>query len=77
MESLMNSRTFVVPNISCNHCTHTIEMEVGDLAGVKNVEADLDSKRVMVAWEDPASWEKIESLLQEINYPPADIVQVR
>ena len=72
----MQSKTFVVPNISCAHCTHTIEMEVGDLAGVASVEASLDSKRVTVSWDDPASWEQIESLLREINYPPADTVQI-
>ena len=72
----MQSKTFVVPNISCNHCTHTIEMEVGDLEGVESVEASLDSKRVTVKWDDPASWEEIESLLKEINYPPADTVQI-
>jgi len=72
----MQSKTFVVPNISCNHCTHTIEMEVGDLAGVESVAASLDSKRVTVTWDDPASWDEIESLLREINYPPADSVQI-
>lgn len=72
----MQSKTFVVPNISCNHCTHTIEMEVGDLAGVESVEASLDSKHVTVTWNEPASWEQIESLLREINYPPADTVQI-
>ena len=72
----MQSKTLVVPNISCNHCTHTIEMEVGDLAGVESVEASLDSKHVTVTWNEPASWEQIESLLREINYPPADTVQI-
>ncbi len=72
----MQSKTFVVPNISCNHCTHTIEMEVGDLTGVESVEASLDSKRVTVTWDEPASWEEIESLLREINYPPADTVKI-
>lgn len=72
----MERKTFVVPNIGCNHCTHTIEMEVGDLAGVESVEASLDSKQVTVSWQEPASWEQIESLLQEINYPPAGAVEV-
>ena len=67
----MESKTFVVPNISCGHCTHTVEMEVGDLSGVKSVKADIESKQVVVEWEQPASWEQIESLLVEINYPPA------
>ena len=36
----MTTKTFTVPNISCGHCTHTIEMELRDLAGVKEVKAD-------------------------------------
>ena len=72
----MTSKTFVVPNISCGHCTHTIEMEVGDLAGVSSVKAEEGSKKVTVEWGDPASWEQIESLLQEINYPPQELIQL-
>ncbi|MFQ5398317.1 MAG: heavy-metal-associated domain-containing protein [Anaerolineae bacterium] len=72
----MMTKTFTVPNISCGHCTHTIEMEVGELAGVKRVTAAQDTKRVTVEWEDPASWEKIAALLQEINYPPEGLIQV-
>ncbi|HSM57119.1 MAG TPA: cation transporter [Candidatus Sulfomarinibacteraceae bacterium] len=72
----MSSKTFVVPNISCGHCVHTVEMEVGDIAGVKTVSADEQSKRVTVEWEAPASWEQIESVLREINYPPADTIQI-
>jgi len=65
------NKTFTVPNISCQHCTHTIKMELGDLAGVTAVSADQETKQVQVTWENPATWEKIESLLVEINYPPA------
>ena len=65
----MQSKTFTVPNISCGHCTHTIEMELGDIAGVKSVQADLDSRQVVVEWGEPATWEQIEAILTEINYP--------
>jgi copper chaperone CopZ len=65
------TKTFTVPNISCGHCVHTIEMEVGDMAGVTRVEADEATKQVTVEWGEPASWENIEALLEEINYPPA------
>ena len=68
----MTTKTFVVPNISCGHCTHTIEMEVGELAGVQSVKADQETKQVTVAWDSPASWDEIKSLLREINYPPAE-----
>lgn len=68
----MTSKTFVVPNISCGHCTHTIETELGELAGVRSVKAEQDSKQVTVTWDDPASWDKIKALLQEIEYAPAE-----
>ncbi len=67
----MQSKTFTVPNISCGHCTHTIEMEIGDIAGVKSVHTDLDSRQVLVEWGEPATWEQIEAMLEEINYPAA------
>jgi copper chaperone CopZ len=67
----MESKTFTVPNISCGHCTHTVEMELGDLAGVSKVTADEQSKVVTVSWDPPASWEQIQATLAEINYPVA------
>ncbi len=72
----MTSKTFTVPNISCGHCTHTIEMEVGELAGVTKVTAVQDSKQVTVEWQDPATWEQIQATLQEINYPPEGLIQI-
>ena len=67
----MQSKTFTVPNISCGHCVHTVQMEVGDIAGVKSVKAEQDSKQVVIEWGEPATWEQIEALLVEINYAPA------
>ena len=72
----MSNKTFVVPNISCGHCTHTIEMELSDLAGVTSVKADQESQKVTVQWQDPASWEQINTLLHEISYPPQELVQL-
>ncbi len=57
------------PNISCGHCVHTIEEEVGELAGVKSVQAQEDSKVVTVTFETPATTEQIEALMAEIGYP--------
>jgi len=67
----MTTKTFTVPNISCNHCVHTVKTEVGDLAGVQSVAADAETRQVTVAWDEPANWQKIEALLTEINYAPA------
>jgi len=67
----MESKTFTVPNISCGHCVHTVEMELGDLAGVNMVKADEESKIVTVSWDTPATWDQIQQTLVEINYPAA------
>ena len=67
----MQNKTFLVPNISCGHCTHTVEMELGDIKGVQSVKADLNSQQVSVEWDAPATGEQIETTLVEINYPPA------
>jgi copper chaperone len=68
----MTTKTFTVPNISCGHCTRTVEMEVGEVAGVESVTADVNTRQVTVEWEAPATWDKIKSVLEEINYPPQE-----
>ena len=65
----MTTVTYTVPAISCGHCTHTIETEVGELQGVQSVKAEIDTKKVVITFDAPASEEKIKSLLAEINYP--------
>lgn len=68
----MARRTFEVPNISCHHCVMTIKRELGGIDGVRNVEGNVDTKKVTVEWEDDTiSWEEIADLLTEINYAPA------
>ena len=67
----MASKTFSVPNISCNHCVMTIKRELGELEGVTSVTAEAETKTVTVEWDSPATWEGIKSLLTEINYAPA------
>jgi copper chaperone len=65
----MTTVTYSIPNISCGHCVHTIQMEVSDLAGVEAVEANADTKTATITFEAPATEESIKSLLAEINYP--------
>lgn len=67
----MTTVTYSVPAMHCMHCTHTVEMEVGELKGVQSVKAELDSKKVTISFDEPASEEKIKALLAEIEYPVA------
>lgn len=65
----MTTIIYSVPAIHCEHCTHTIEMEVGELQGVQSVKADLDTKKVEISFDDPTNEQTIKALLAEINYP--------
>ena len=65
----MTTITYNIPNISCGHCVNTIQLEVGDLAGVESVVASADTKTATITFDAPATEDGIKSLLVEINYP--------
>ena len=68
----MTTVTYSIPNISCKHCVHTIQTELGDLTGVKGVQADLATKKVVVTFDAPITADELVKVLTEINYPPAN-----
>lgn len=70
----MTTVTYSVPAIHCGHCTHTIEMEVGELPGVQSVSADMETKKVRIEFEAPATETQIKALLAEIEYPVGGLI---
>ncbi len=66
----MKTVTYTIPNISCMHCVHTIKTEISDLAGVKTVDANAQTKQTTITFDSPATEEQIVALLKEINYAP-------
>jgi copper chaperone len=70
----MTTVTYTVPTISCGHCTHTIESEVGELNGVQSVKAEIDTKKVEITFDAPANEAVIKALLAEINYPAEGLI---
>lgn len=67
----MTTTTYSIPAIHCMHCTHTVEMEIGELEGVQSVDADLATKQVTITFDSPADDAKVRALLAEIEYPAA------
>jgi len=65
----MSRISYTVPAIHCDYCAHTIKMELSDLEGVQSVQVDMNTRRVSIEYSPPATPEKIERLLAEINYP--------
>jgi copper chaperone len=67
----MSTKIYNVPDISCGHCTATIERELSEMAGVESVEAKLDSKQVTVKVQSDDVLAEVEKMLEEIGYPAA------
>ena len=44
----MNTLTYAVPGLSCDHCKVAVTEEVEQVAGVAAVDVDLDTKLVVV-----------------------------
>ncbi|MFH1977506.1 MAG: heavy-metal-associated domain-containing protein [Pseudomonadota bacterium] len=65
----MEKKTFIIPAISCSHCVMSIKNELSEIAGVKKVEGDPQTKNITVEWELPATLDQILNTLKQINYP--------
>lgn len=68
----METKTFKVPNMTCNGCVSTVKGEIEQLNGVVNVAVNKPARLVTVEWETPASWRDIQQALVEIQYPPEE-----
>ena len=66
----MESKTVNIPDISCGHCLAAVKREAGEVAGVKSVEGDVDTKQVTIQWEAPATWDQVVAALKDAGYPP-------
>ncbi|MBP7213136.1 MAG: heavy-metal-associated domain-containing protein [Anaerolineaceae bacterium] len=68
----METKTYSIPNINCNHCVMTINNAIQALDGVDYAEADLATKKLTVDFESPASDELIRETLASVNFPAAE-----
>lgn len=66
----METKTFKVPNMTCNGCVSTVRSEIEQLDGIINVDINKPAQLVTVEWNSPASWDVIEKALIEIEYAP-------
>jgi copper chaperone CopZ len=62
--------TYTVSGMSCGHCKSAVEGEVGRVPGVEFVEADLDTKLVVVRGEGLED-EALRAAIDEAGYEAA------
>ena len=67
---MSSTLTYSVPKVHCNHCAMTIREEVGEVAGVEEVDVDVASKVVSVRGENVAD-EAVRKVLAGVGYPAA------
>ena len=68
----MTDLALVAPDISCDHCKHTIETELPTLAGVGQVQVEVPTKTVRLVYDGAVIDEPaIRARLDEIGYPVA------
>lgn len=67
----MEHKTVQVPNIGCDGCVRSIKSAVSEIEGVRQVSGDAPSKTITVEWDSPATWERIQVVMAEIDYAPA------
>ena len=59
-----------VPDISCEHCEHTVTQALTPVKGVHTVHVDIPAKQVTVEYDGgPATIEQMKAVLQEEDYP--------
>ena len=68
----MKTVTYQIPNISCNHCVHTIQSEISELEGVQSVKASNETKTAVITFDAPVTEDQLVATLKAINYPPAN-----
>ena len=66
----MNTLSYSVPGISCNHCKQAIEGEVSQVQGVELVEVDVQARTVTVRGE-PLDEAAIIGAIDEAGYEVA------
>jgi copper ion binding protein len=72
MSNRREQTVVTTPDMSCGHCVATIEQEVGALAGVEAVKADLPTKQVTIRFDpEVVTIPRIEATLDDAGYPVA------
>ncbi len=67
---MSQTKTYAVPGIHCGHCAASIEEEISAVAGVENVEVDVDKKVVTVNGSS-LSDEALRAAIEEAGYEAA------
>lgn len=64
----MATTEFQVKGMTCSHCEHAVSTEVGQIAGVQNVEASAPTGRLVVTSSAPVDEAQVVAAVEEAGY---------
>ena len=64
----MTSTAFQVTGMTCSHCEHAVSTEVGQIAGVQNVEVSAATGRLVVTSSVPVDEAQVVAAVEEAGY---------
>ena len=64
-----DTRTFTVQGMTCGHCVSSVTEEVSEVAGVTDVQVDLESGQMVVTGDADAS--AVRAAVEEAGYSVA------
>lgn len=67
----MNTETYQVVGMTCDHCVRSVTQEVEALDGVTGVEVDLTSGKVTVTSAQPLDDTRVREAVEEAGYEVA------
>jgi copper chaperone len=64
----MNTATYRVTGMTCDHCVRAVTEEVSKLAGISNVAVDLPSGTVTISSDSPLDEVSVKAAINEAGY---------
>ncbi|HVA26120.1 MAG TPA: heavy-metal-associated domain-containing protein [Chloroflexota bacterium] len=66
----MATAVLTVPDISCEHCEHTITQALSPVEGITSVRVDIPEKKVQVDYDaSQVDVERMKAILADEDYP--------
>jgi len=69
MNNQLTNTTVTAPDIVCGGCASAIKNALGQVQGIKQVDVDVETKKVSVEHEGEVSREKIVEILDDAGFP--------
>jgi copper chaperone len=64
----MTQSTYAVTGMTCGHCVASVREEIGELPGVRQVDVDLGTGRVLVTSAAELPFAQVEGAVRDAGY---------